>query len=131
MNVEEVTYTVNRCANKVYTTLGNGFKKSVYQESLAIELEEAGLKFRKNVEQSLFYKGLEVGNKLVDFVIEDAVVVEIETLMNLENLHLMQAKKSITAYNVKLGLLINFGADDLQLKTIYNAVPKFAISSLI
>ncbi|MGV3508415.1 MAG: GxxExxY protein, partial [Sphingobacteriaceae bacterium] len=50
-------YSVIGCAMKVHNTLGNGFQEVIYQRCLAIELERAGLKFAREVEQEIFYDG--------------------------------------------------------------------------
>ena len=42
-------------------------------------------------------------------------------LINLEDVHLAQAKNYVVAYDFPIGLLINFGAKSLQFKKIYNS----------
>ncbi len=60
---DETTYKIIGCAMKVHNTLGNGFQEVIYQRCLAIELERAGLGFDREVEQKIFYEGLEVGTR--------------------------------------------------------------------
>lgn len=116
-----MTYSVIGCAMKVHKTLGNGFQEVIYQRCLAIELKRAGLNFEREVEQTIFYEGVNVGTRRADFVIENEVVVELKTLVNLENVHLAQAKNYVVAYNFEKGLLINFGSLSLQYKLIFNS----------
>jgi len=106
---------------KVHKTLGNGFQEVIYQRCLAIELKRAGLSFEREVEQTIFYEGINVGTRRADFVIENEVVVELKALVNLENVHLAQAKNYVVAYNFEKGLLINFGSLSLQYKLIFNS----------
>ncbi len=120
MEIEDITYKVNGCAMKVHNTLGNGFQEVIYQRCLAIELTRAGLIFAREVEQTIFYDGTEVGKRRADFIIENSVVVELKAVINLENVHLAQAKNYVVAYKFPIGLLINFGATSLQFKKIYN-----------
>jgi len=108
---------------KVHNTLGNGFQEVIYQRCLAIELERTGLSFVREQEHTIYYDGIEVGTRRADFVIEDSVIVEIKALINLEDVHLAQAKNYVVAYDKPIGLLINFGAKSLQFKKIYN--PKY------
>jgi len=108
---------------KVHNTLGNGFQEVIYQRCLAIELERAGLKFGREIEQTIFYDGIKVGTRRADFVVEDKIIVELKAQINLEDVHLAQAKNYVVAYDFPIGLLINFGATSLQFKKIYN--PKY------
>ncbi len=108
---------------KVHNTLGNGFQEVIYQRCLAIELERAGLNFARELVHPIFYEDIEVGSRRADFVVEDKVIVELKALINLEDVHLAQAKNYVVAYDKPFGLLINFGAKSLQFKKIYN--PKY------
>ena len=70
--------------------------------------------FGREVEQTIFYEGVVVGTRRADFVVENQVIVELKALINLEDVHLAQAKNYVVAYNFLVGLLINFGAVSLQ-----------------
>lgn len=123
MKEDEITYKIIGCAMKVHNTLGNGFQEVIYQRCLAIELERAGLGFGREIEQTIFYEGIHVGTRRADFVVEEKVIVEIKALINLEDVHLAQAKNYVVAYDFPTGLLINFGATSLQYKKVFN--PKY------
>jgi GxxExxY protein len=120
MTIDEITYKINGCAMKVHNTLGNGFQEVIYQRCLAIELERAGLDFVREKEHSIFYEGIMVGTRRADFVVEGQVVVELKAVINLEDVHLAQAKNYVVAYDFPIGLLINFGAVSLQFKKVFN-----------
>jgi len=120
MTLDEITYKINGCAMKVHNTLGNGFPEVIYQRCLAIELKRAGLQFGREIEQKIYYDGIEVGTRRADFVVEKQVIVELKAVINLENVHLAQAKNYVVAYGFSVGLLINFGATSLQFKKVYN-----------
>lgn len=120
MKIDEITYKINGCAMKVHNTLGNGFQEVIYQRCLAIELQNAGLNFGREIEQTIFYEGIEVGTRRADFVVENKIIVELKALINLEDVHLAQAKNYVVAYDFPIGLLINFGAKSLQFKKIFN-----------
>lgn len=120
---EELTYKIIGCAMKVHNALGNGFPEVIYQRSLAIELEKAGLDFGREIDQTIYYDGIVVGKRRADFVIAGKVIIELKAFINLEDVHLVQAKNYVVAYDFPLGLLINFGATSLQYKLIFN--PKY------
>lgn len=108
---------------KVHNTLGNGFQEVIYQRCLAIELGRAGLFFEREKAHKIYYENIEVGTRRADFVVEDKVIVELKALINLEDVHLAQAKNYVVAYDKPVGLLINFGGKSLQFKKVYN--PKY------
>lgn len=121
MELEQITYKIIGAAMKVHNTLGNGFQEVIYQRCLAIELGKAKLSFVREQEHTIYYEGLDVGTRRADFVVENAVVVELKAVVNLEDVHLAQAKNYVVAYNFEVGLLINFGATSLQYKKVFNS----------
>jgi len=120
MKYEEVTHKIIGCAMKVHNTLGNGFQEVIYQRALAIEMEKQGLGFKREMEMSIFYDGIDIGTRRVDFFVEDFVMVELKALIKLEEVHLAQAMNYCQAYNLPIGLLINFGSKSLEFKRVYN-----------
>ncbi|NER52331.1 MAG: GxxExxY protein [Symploca sp. SIO1A3] len=120
MELDEITYKVIGCGMKVHNTLGNGFQEVIYQRCLAIELDRAKLSFGREIKQNIFYEGIQVGTRRADFVVENQIIVELKAVINLENVHLAQAKNYVIAYNFPIGLLINFGSTSLQYKKIFN-----------
>ncbi len=72
------------------------------------------------MEQDIFYDGIHVGTRRADFIVENDIVVELKAVIDLEDVHLAQAKNYLVAYDKPIGLLINFGATSLQIKKVYN-----------
>ncbi|MEO9218006.1 MAG: GxxExxY protein [Bacteroidia bacterium] len=120
MKHEEVTHKIIGCAMKVHSTLGNGFQEVIYQRALAIEMTNQGLGFQREMEMSIFYEGIDIGTRRVDFFVEENIMVELKALIKLEEVHLAQAMNYCQAYNLPIGLLINFGAKSLEFKRVYN-----------
>ena len=115
-----LTSSIIGCAMRVHTTLGNGFQEVIYQRALAIELTDTGINFRREVEMPDHYKGQLIGTRRVDFLVEDTISVELKALVNLEPVHLAQAINYLEAFNLEIGLLINFGATSLDFKRLNN-----------
>ncbi len=120
MKYEEITHKIIGCAMKVHSTLGNGFQEVIYQRALAIEMEKQGLAYNREMEMTIFYEGIDIGTRRVDFFVEEFIMVELKALIKLEEVHLAQAMNYCQAYNLPIGLLINFGAKSLELKRVYN-----------
>jgi GxxExxY protein len=68
----------------------------------------------------VYYKENLLGERRVDFLVENKICVELKAMIQLENVHLTQAKNYLEAFNLEVGLLINFGNTSLQWKRIYN-----------
>jgi len=120
MKFEDLTYKIIGCAMEVHKHLGNGFQEVVYQRALAIEMQMQGVAFSREHEMPLQYKGHDIGTRRVDFFVEDKIMVEIKAIINLEDVHLAQAMNYVEAYNLEIGLLINFGSKSLQHKRVHN-----------
>ena len=120
MKFEDLTYKIIGCAMEVHKHLGNGFQEVVYQRALAIEMQMQGIDFSREHEMPLQYKGFSIGTRRVDFFVENKIMVEIKAIINLEDVHLAQAMNYVEAYNLEIGLLINFGAKSLQHKRVHN-----------
>ena len=120
MKDKELTHKIIGCAMKVHSTLGNGFQEVIYQRALSIEMEKAGLSFVREMEMDILYEGHHIGTRRVDFFVEDKIMVELKALIKLEDVHLAQAMNYCQAYNLPIGLLINFGSKSLEFKRVYN-----------
>jgi GxxExxY protein len=117
----DITKKIIGCAMKVHNVLGNGFQEVIYQRALAIEMEKQGLSFLREKEMSIFYDGIDIGTRRVDFFVENKIMVELKALTALEDVHMAQAINYLEAYAMEVGLLINFGAKSLQLKRLVNS----------
>jgi GxxExxY protein len=104
--------------------LGNGFPEVVYQRSLAIELDGTGLAFVREVDLPIFYKGINVGSRRVDFLIAETVLVELKAVSELNKSHFAQTINYLEAYQLEVGLLINFGETSLKYKRFLKNQPR-------
>ena len=115
-----MTGQVIGCAMSVHSALGNGFQEVIYQRALEIEMLEKRLSFAREQEMPIYYKGRQIGSRRVDFLVENAVSVELKAITRLEDIHLAQAMNYLEAYDLEVGLLINFGARSLEFKRVAN-----------
>ena len=106
---------------KVHSTLGNGFQEVIYQRALAIEMQKQELSFAREMKMLIFYEEHNIGTRRVDFFVENLIMVELKAVIQLENAHLAQAKNYLEAYNMEVGLLINFGSISLTFKRLENS----------
>jgi GxxExxY protein len=123
LKYKEITEKVIGAAMRVHAALGNGFQEVIYQRSLQIELGELGIAFEREYSMPVFYKQHQVGERRDDFLVEGKISVELKAVINLEPVHFAQARNYLEAYNLEIGLLLNFGSTSLQFKRLQN--PKF------
>ncbi len=116
--LSDLTGRIIKCAIEVHNQLGNGFQEVIYQRALAIEFELQNVPFEREFEMPLFYKGVQIGTRRVDFFVEGKVMVEIKAVIQLEDVHLAQAINYLEAYRMEVGLLINFGSRSLEFKRV-------------
>ena len=117
----ELTGKILGCAFEVHKILGNGFQEVIYQRALEIEMGKQLIPFKREYEMPIFYKEEQIGTRRVDFLVEKVVSVEIKAIIRLEDVHLAQAINYLEAYNLEIGMLINFGAKSLEYKRLINA----------
>ncbi len=116
---DTLTHTIIGCAMKVHSTLGNGFQEVIYQRALALELKDNEIKYQREQEMPVYYEGHEIGSRRADFLIENKVMVELKAVIRLEDEHLAQGLNYLTAYDLPIGLLINFGGMKLEFKRLF------------
>ena len=116
----ELTSKIIGCAMSVHKIIGNGFQEVIYQRALAIEMNLAGIEFSREFEMPIFYREEQIGTRRVDFLIDGLIAVELKAITKLEDVHLAQAINYLEAYNLEIGLLINFGEISLNFKRLTN-----------
>jgi GxxExxY protein len=111
----ELTSEIIGAAIAVHRELGPGLLESAYETCLAFEFEERGLKFERQVELPVVYRGhhLDCGYRL-DMVVEGSVLLELKSAANLEPIHEAQLLTYLRLSGLRLGLLINFNVPVLK-----------------
>jgi GxxExxY protein len=115
-----LTSKIIGCAMTVHKTLGSGFQEVIYQRALGIEMSISGIPFQREFEMPIFYRGQQIGTRRVDFLIEGTISLELKAITKLEDVHFAQAINYLEAYNLEIGLLINFGETSLNFKRLTN-----------
>ena len=117
---DDVTRRIIGCAMKVHSALGSGFQEVIYQRALEIEFTFTNVPFEREKELPIYYREINIGTRRVDFFVENTIMVELKSILLLEDVHLAQAINYLEAYNMEVGLLVNFGSQSLTFKRLYN-----------
>jgi GxxExxY protein len=102
----------------VSNTLGSGFLEKVYENALAIELRQSGMKVEQQHSIKVFYNHALVGDFVADLLVEDIVIVEMKAARTLDEVHSAQCMNYLKATGLKVCLLINFGRPRVDIKRI-------------
>jgi len=98
-------------AYKIHKTMGPGLLESAYQSFMVNDLQKRGLKIKSEVPMPVVYDQAILNNGYrVDILVEDLVIVELKAVEKIAYVHQQQLLTYLKASNLKLGLLINFGA---------------------
>jgi GxxExxY protein len=121
LKYKDITEKVIGAAMKVHSALGCGFQEVIYQRALAIQMQKDNIAFIRECNMPIFYSEQQIGERRVDFLVEDKICVEIKAISNFEPLHFAQARNYLEAFNLEIGLLLNFGEISLQFKRLTNS----------
>ena len=123
MEHEQLTQAIIGCAFRVHNTMGFGFLESIYERCLMIELANVGLQAKSQVPIQVSYEGEIVGDFIADIVVEDTVILELKSVLNLAVAHEVQLVNYLTATDKVVGLLINFGEKKVDVKRKVKDLP--------
>lgn len=116
LEYEELTYKIRGMIFEVYNVLGPGFKENVYHNSLREEFDKIKLKYIEKKRIKIIYKGKDVGIYEPDFIVEDKIIIEIKAVDIMPKVFEKQLYSYLKATKYKIGILVNFGADNLDIR---------------
>ena len=114
----DITSGILNVAFEVHKIIGPGFVESVYLRAMLVELGLRSIEVDSEIELPVYYKSVKVGSRRADLLIKKKVIVELKAVTELNDNHLAQAINYLEAFNLDVGLLLNFGSKSLQYKRI-------------
>ena len=111
---DTLTQKIIGAAIEVHKTLGPGLLESIYEEAFCHELNLRGIRFARQVEIDVIYKGKVIKGQRIDVLVEDEVIVEIKSLSKLPEVSMAQVLSYLKATGLKRALIINFGTKMLR-----------------
>ena len=117
----ELTGKIIGASMEVHKILGNGFQEVIYQTALEKQMRLQNVIFDREFVMPIFFKDEQIGTRRVDFLVEKIISVELKAVTKIEDIHLAQAINYLEAYNLEIGLLINFGTKRLEFKRLINS----------
>ena len=116
MELNELSYKIIGCVNKVHSELGPGLLESTYEVCLEYELLKAGLDVDRQKPLPVIYDSikLDAGYRIA-LLVNNQVILEIKSVDEIAPIHKAQLMTYLKLTGLKLGLLLNFNV--LQMKT--------------
>lgn len=112
---KEECYKIVGACMTVHRELGHGFLEAIYQEALAVEMKSMGIRFDREMEIKVLYKGVALSKLYkADFICYDKIIIELKALSCLTNEHVAQLLNYMKATKLRVGLLVNFGSPSLE-----------------
>jgi GxxExxY protein len=120
---EDLTGRVIGAAIEVHRQIGPGLLEMVYEDCMCEELSLRGIRFERQVQAPVVYKGRELGSRYkVDLIVERLLIVELKSVEKLIPVHKSQVLSQLRMTRLPLGLLLNFNVPTLSegIKRIVN-----------
>jgi GxxExxY protein len=111
----DITEKIIGASFDVHNSLGKGLTEKTYENALYVKLQKLGLKVEQQKCLPVFFEGQNIGEQIVDLVVENLVPVEIKAIQNLTKTHKSQILGYLKNTKFEVGLLINFG-DHVEFK---------------
>ncbi|MBO4826480.1 MAG: GxxExxY protein [Prevotella sp.] len=124
MDTEELIKLIIDCAKTVRLQLTPGFEEKIYKNAMFIEMRDRGINVETEVPLQVQYKGIAIGEYRADMVAERKVIIELKAVSALVTIHEVQLVNYLTATGIDHGLLINFGADVIEIRRKYRKYRK-------
>lgn len=119
MNTEELIKTIIQCIYNVRGILGPGYLETVYQNAMMHELKLNRLQATAEKTLTVRYKDMVVGEFQADIIVDNRVIIELKAVESLHKIHEVQLVNYLTTTGIDSGILVNFGAADIQIKRKY------------
>ena len=110
---KDLSYNIIGLAMEVYNKLGYGFLEKVYENTLIILFKREGIKAEQQVPIKVYFEGKVVGDYVADILIKNKVIIELKSVEEIINAHKAQVLNYLTATGVHLGIILNFGKEEL------------------
>ena len=111
----DITEKIIHCSIEVHRYLGPGLLESIYEECLCKEFELNNIKYIRQKEILIIYKGIDLKeNYKIDLLVENKIIIELKCVNNILPVHYAQVLTYLKLLNLNLGIILNFNVDLLK-----------------
>jgi len=116
----ELSYTLNGIFFKIHNELGRFKNEKQYGDAVEALLREQGIQYKHEFRLPKSFSAESEGRNIVDFLVEEKIVVEIKTKIRLGTEEYYQVRRYLDALEYELGILVNFRRYSVAPKRILN-----------
>jgi len=117
---KDLSYGINGILFQVHNSLGRFCKHNQYGDALEVLLKENNIKYKREIEIPIYFKEIKLTGNILDFLIEDAVVLDIKCKKEITTKDYVQMKRYLKATGKELGIIVNFADKSLKIVRILN-----------
>ena len=122
---KDLSYRIIGCFYEAYNELGPAHKEQIYQEALKVAFTEKKIEYKEDKRLKIKFKGKEIGIYEPDFIVEDKIIIEIKSVLNMPKVFERQLHYYLRGTNYKVGYLVNFGNEKIDIRRrVYETVRK-------
>ena len=114
----ELTSSLIGMAMKVHSFHGPGLDEKAYENSMSIDMAEAGFEFTQQEQFNISYKGHQVSKLFTDLIVKRAVILGNKVVSAITDVHIAQLLSYLAVTRLKVGLILNFAKPSLEVRRI-------------
>ncbi len=107
----ELSYEIVGACFDAFLDRGPDQKERVYQRAVAVHLRGRNVRFREQVRYPLIADGVKISSQILDFVVEDKVVLELKARHRFLKFDYEQVRRYLTQEDYQLGILVRFSTN--------------------
>ncbi|HBU08280.1 MAG: hypothetical protein A2Y42_00425 [Omnitrophica WOR_2 bacterium GWB2_45_9] len=119
-DLNKLTDKIIGIAIEVHKAIGPGFVERIYDQALRQEFINCKINFESQKQIKVNYKDVELGLQQIDFLIEGELILEIKAVSRINSAHAAQLISYLKTIKVRVGLILNFSRDKLEIKRVVN-----------
>jgi GxxExxY protein len=112
--VERLVHDTIGCCVTVHRELGPGLLENTYCRAVCLELAAADIRFEREKTYPVVYRGQQLCEHRLGFVVGGEIVLEIKSVEHLARLHHSQLLNYMRVAHLRAGLLMNFNVAVLR-----------------
>lgn len=115
---KELSYKIIGVAMEVHKELGYGYLEKVYENAMMVLFQEKEINAQQHRELNVIFRGTEIGKYIADILVEDRVIIELRVATAIKDIHKAQVANYLKTTGLKLGIIINFGKENLEFERV-------------
>lgn len=119
MSLKELHNLVVASALEVHKNMGLGFEEQAYSKALAVEFDLRSTPYESQREVTLKYKGKVAGTYILQFVVDDRIVVILKADAEIGEMDEAQIRTYLKASRLPVGIILDFGSTELEIQSVH------------